>query len=319
MMHALRAHHRGGPEVLIYEEAPVPVPGPGEVLLRVHAAGITFTELLWDATWLRDGRSRTPIIPAHEVAGRVLETGEGVDTVRVGEPVFGLIPFDRDGAAAECVVVPQENIALRPLEIDPVHAAALPLAALTALQALVDHGGVREDSRVLVQGAAGAVGIFAVQLARLRGAHVIAVAREQDSEYLQLMGAEHVIDYTTASVTAAGDGYDLVLYAANGTPTEATYSALRPGGVLVCLNAPPDAALLQRHGIRGEFFIVDANRGQMDELANLAKTQQLSIPIAATFPLSEGRAAFESGARHGRLPGKTVLVVEAPGTRLASS
>lgn len=318
-MRALRAHHRGGPEVLIYEQAPVPTPGTGEVLLRVHAAGITFTELVWDATWLRDGQSRTPIIPAHEVAGRVVQTGPGVDTVRVGEPVFGLIPFDRDGAAAEYVIAPQENIALRPLEIDPVHAAALPLAALTALQALVDHGRIADGQRVLVQGAAGAVGIFAVQLARLRGAHVTAVAREQHREYLQLMGAEDVIDYTSAPVTADGDGYDLALYAANGAPAESTYAALRTGGVLVCLNAPPDAGLLHRYGIRGEFFIVDANRGQMDELANLATTQQLSVPIAATFSLADGRAAYESGARHGRLPGKTVLVVEAAGTRPASS
>ncbi|NNC10888.1 NADP-dependent oxidoreductase [Planctomonas sp. JC2975] len=295
------------------------MPGPGEVLLRVQAAGITFTELVWDATWFRDGQPRTPVIPAHEVAGRVVESGPQVDTVRVGDPVFGLIPFDRDGASAEYAVVPQENVALRPLEVDPIHAAALPLAALTALQALVDHGGILEGQRVLVQGAAGAVGIFAVQLARLRGAHVTAVAREQDREYLQLMGAEHVIDYTSTPVTADGDGYDLALYAANGAPTEATYAAVRTGGVLVCLNAPPDGELLNRYGIRGQFFVVEANRGQMDELANLAKTQQLSIPIAATFPLAEGRAAYESGARHGRLPGKTVLVVETAGTWLASS
>ena len=317
MMKAVRAHERGGPEVLVYEEAPVPAPGPGEVLVRVHAVGITFAELTWDETWTRDGEPRTPTIPGHEVAGRVVEVGDGVDTVVVGDPVFGLVPFDRDGGAAEYAVLPQDWVALRPLEVDPVHAAALPLAALTALQALVDHGGVHEGSRVLVQGAAGAVGVFAVQLAKLRGAHVTAVAREQDREYLHMLGADEVLDFTDEPIPAsegADAGYDVALFAANGSPSDDLYASVRPGGVLVSLNGPPDAALTERHGIRGSFFIVSADRAQLDELAQLARTQRLSIPIAATWALKDARAAFESGRTHGRLPGKTVLVVEAPAT-----
>jgi len=160
-MMALRAHARGGPEQLVYEAAPVPVPGPGEALAAVHAAAITFAELSWDESWTtRDGRDRTPVIPSHEVSGTVAALGPGADGVTVGEEVYGLIDFDRDGAAAEYVTVPAAHLAARPRSVSDEEAATLPLAALTAWQALVDHAAVKPGERVLVQGGAGGAQAF---------------------------------------------------------------------------------------------------------------------------------------------------------------
>src|ERR1700735_3419148 len=170
-MMALRAHTRGGPEQLVYEQAPAPVPGPGEALVAVHAAAITFAELTWDLSWTtRDGRDRTPVIPSHEMSGTVAALGPGTSGVGPGDEVYGLIAFDRDGAAAEYVAMPAAELAARPRSVSHQAAAALPLAALTAWQALVDHAALKAGERVLVHGGAGGVGVYGVQLAAaLRG------------------------------------------------------------------------------------------------------------------------------------------------------
>lgn len=310
-MHALRAHRRGGAEVLEYENAPRPRIGDTDVLVRVRTAGITFAELSWDATWERDGAPRTPTVPAHEMAGTVAAAGDHVDTVSPGDEVLGLVPFDRDGAAADYVAVPQRNLALRPSGVDAVHAAALPLAALTALQALVDHGRIATNSRVLILGAAGAVGNFAVQLAHLRGARVTAMARGTDAELLRSLGADDVLDFTSQNIDLPPAGFDIALHCTSGDPAQQTYAALRAGGVLISLNGPLDSTLLDRYSITGAFFIVSADRAQLDELAQLVAEKKLLVPIAATFALADGRAAYLSGSSRERRPGKTVLLVNA--------
>ena len=148
-MMALRAHARGGAEQLVYEQAPVPVPGPGEALVEVHAASITFAELTWDESWTtRDGRDRTPVIPSHEVSGIVRGLSENAPGLSTGEEVYGLIAFDRNGAAADYVTAPAADLADRPRSVSHAQAASLPLAALTAWQALTDHAGLRPGERV---------------------------------------------------------------------------------------------------------------------------------------------------------------------------
>src|SRR5947209_2444135 len=196
-MTALRAHRRGGPEVLVVERAPVPVPGAGEVLMLVRAAAITFDELTWDETWTRDGVSRTPVIPSHEVSGVVSEIASGVTDFGPGEEVYGLIDFDRDGAAAEFVAVPAADLAAKPSTVSHVVAAALPLAGLTALQALVDHAAVQPGEAVLVHGGAGGVGALTVQLAAILGARVTATVRSDAREIVGGFGAQRVIDVRT--------------------------------------------------------------------------------------------------------------------------
>src|ERR1700743_2193585 len=188
-MTALRAHCQGGPEVLVVERAPVPVPAADEVLVAVHAGAITFDELNWPQTWTRDGVSRTPVILSHEVSGVVSDIGQDVVDFAIGDPVCGLIGFERDGAAADFVAVPAVDLALKPLTLPHPVAAVLPLAGLTAFQALTDHAGVRAGEAVLVHGGAGGVGALAVQLASIIGAEVTATVRSDAADLLRGFGA----------------------------------------------------------------------------------------------------------------------------------
>ena len=188
-MKAVRAHERGGPEVLRYEDAPVPDVGANEVLVEVHAAAVTAGELAWEETWRSsDGADRTPIIPSHEFSGVIAQVGGGVSSLTLGAQVYGLIDLNHDGAAAEYVSLPQEAVVPRPLRLSHVESAALPLAALTAWQALSDRAQVRPGERVFIQGGAGGVGSLAVQLAKALGADVTATASKDDEPPGQVIG-----------------------------------------------------------------------------------------------------------------------------------
>jgi NADPH:quinone reductase-like Zn-dependent oxidoreductase len=308
-MTALRAHRRGGPEVLAVEQAPVPAPAAGEILVAVRAAAITFDELTWEETWTRDGVSRTPVIPSHELSGVVHETSSGIAAFSVGDEVYGLIRFDRDGAAADFVAVPAADLAARPSTVSHARAAALPLAGLTALQALVDHAAIQPGEAVLVQGGAGGVGALTVQLAAILGAHVTATVRSDAEELLRGFGAERVIDVRTEAFDESGAAYDVVIDTVGGQTLERSFGVLRRGGRLVALSAPPPPGRADEYGVTATFFIVTPNRDQLAELAALVDSGRLRVEIAETFSLGKGREAFESGRRPGRRAGKTVIIV----------
>jgi NADPH:quinone reductase-like Zn-dependent oxidoreductase len=301
-MNALRAHRRGGPEVLVYEQAPIPTPGDDEVLVAVHAAAITFDELTWEPTWERNGKDRTPIIPSHEFCGEVVVLGSGVTSVIAGESVYGMVPWESDGAAAEFVAVPATQVAARPTSLSAVEAAALPLPALTAQQALFDHADLQEGDRVLVLGGAGGVGGYVVQMAAAAGADVTATSRGA-IDYVRELGARRVIDVRSEPVE--GNTYDVVIDTVSG---EVPYALVREGGRLVTLQTPPDEAKAEKLGIKAAFFIVTADTEQLTRLARRVDEQGLRVTIAATFPLEQGAAAFASRSTHG--PGKTVLTVK---------
>jgi NADPH:quinone reductase-like Zn-dependent oxidoreductase len=308
-MMALRAHKRGGPEQLVYEEAPVPAPGPAEVLIAVHAAAITFEELTWDETWAaEDGRDRTPVIPSHEVSGTVAALGEDVTGVAVGDQAFGLIGFNHDGAAAEYATMPAAEIAARPMSLSHAETATLSLSALTAWQALNDYANLEPGERVLVQGGAGGVGIYAVQLAAILGAHVTATGSSAQADFVQRLGAASFLATKDGTVTNMPSGFDVVIDTVGGPVLEASYPLLRPGGRLVTLAAPPSPERAAALGGRAMFFIVTPDTAELSSLAELADEDRLQAVVSQTFPLSEGRQAFES-ARHPRPPGKTVLIV----------
>lgn len=308
-MMALRAHARGGPEQLVYEQAPAPSAGPGEVLIAVHAAAITFAELTWDLEWTtQDGKDRTPVIPSHEMSGTVAGLGAGVVGRAAGDEVIGLIDFDRDGAAAEYVVTPSAGLAAKPRSLSHLAAATLPLAALTAWQALVDHAALEPGERVLVQGGAGGVGIFAVQLAAILGGHVTATGRSTDAGFVRDLGAERFISVEAGHPGQAGGGFDVVIDTVGGAVLDGSYGLLREGGRLVTLGAPPDQELAGRYKVHAMFFVVKPDAGELARLAELADTGRLRAVISQTFPLAEGQKAFESGGG-ARRPGKTVLVV----------
>jgi NADPH:quinone reductase-like Zn-dependent oxidoreductase len=307
-MRALRAHTRGGPEVLVYESVRRPTAKVGELLIAVHAAGITFAELTWPETWSSGGVDRTPIVPSHEVSGVVAEVGDGVTDVSVGNEVYGLVPFDRDGAAAEYVAVPAGFVAAKPRSVSHVVAAAAALPALTAWQALVDHAVVKAGDRVLVHGSAGGVGAFATQLAVALGARVTGTAHTKDVAYVGSLGAERVIDDHTALDGERGV-FDLAIDAVGALTPEALYAALRRGGRLLTLQEPPSQELADKYGVTADFFIVEVDRESLEWLAEMIDAGKLQVAVAATFPLSEGRAAYGSGATRRERPGKTVLVV----------
>jgi NADPH:quinone reductase-like Zn-dependent oxidoreductase len=309
-MTTLRAHHRGGPEVLVVERAPIPAPAAGEVLIAVYAAAITFDELNWEETWERDGVDRTPIIPSHEVSGVVAAVADDVTDFAVGDEVYGLISFDRDGAAAEYVAVPAADLAPRPATASHVVAAALPLAGLTAWQALDDHARVQPGERVLVLGGAGGVGALTVQLAALLGAEVATTVRSDSARDLVTgFGGVRVIDTRTEEFDGPDADYDVVIDTVGGQTLQRSVETLRPGGRLVTLSAPPPPGLAEAFQIEATFFIVVPDRRQLGRIAELVDTAKLQVPIANTFPLVDGRAAFESGRRPDRRPGKTVLSV----------
>jgi NADPH:quinone reductase-like Zn-dependent oxidoreductase len=306
-MKALRAHRRGGAEQLVYEDAPRPVPGEVEVCVRVEAAAITFDELTWPETWEREGVDRTPVIPSHEFSGVVAAVGSEVAHLAVGDAVFGLVPFDRDGAAAEYVVVPEELCVRRPESVSGVVAAAAALPALTAWEALGEHLGLVAGQRLLVHGAAGAVGSFVAQFARRQGLSVTGTARtETSAARARQVGVDEVL--VTGEAAPSGlRPFDGAINAAGADTPAWLYRAVRRGGRLVTLQEPPDQELAAEQGIEARFFIVELRRSELEGLAALLAQGGTEVAIAQTFPLAQGQLAYAS--RDHSPPGKTVLLV----------
>jgi len=308
-MKAVRGHTRGGPEVLRYEQAPVPAVGAGELLVEVHAAAVTPGELAWDATWeTARGQARTPMIPSHEFSGVVAEAGPGVDDLAHGDQVYGLIDFHHDGAAAEYVSLPREVVVRRPTTLSHVESAALPLAALTAWQALSDHARVQSGERVFIQGGAGGVGSLAVQLAKAFGANVTATASADDEPFVRSLGADGVVPSVADALSADSPPFDVLLNTFGGPVPVESYGLVRPGGRLVTLTQPPDESMVRARGIQGFFFVVKPDPEQLQRIAGLADKGELRPVIARTFPLAEASLAYGPPPVPHR-PGKTVLVV----------
>lgn len=310
-MKAVRTHGRGGPEQLFFEDAPMPKLRSGDVLVRVRATGITPAELTWDETYQHaDGTPRIPGIPGHEPSGVIEQTAPDVADFQAGDEVYGLADFPRDGAAAEFAAVRAGNLALKPRSITNVQAAALPLSALTAWQALFEHAQLAAGQSVLVHGGAGGVGTLAVQLARWRGARVAATASARDTALLSNLGADEVIDYHATRFEDVVRDIDVVLDTIGGETRERSWRVLRKGGVLVTLVSPVPPDVAEQHGVRGMFFIVRGNRKQLDQITGLVDTGKLKPVLSEVFPLARAREAFEQGAA-GHGPGKIVLQMDA--------
>jgi NADPH:quinone reductase-like Zn-dependent oxidoreductase len=266
----------------------------------VHAAAITFAELSWDLSWTsRDGRDRTPVIPAHEVSGIVAGLGPGAGRVAIGEEVYGLIDFDRDGAAAEYVTLPAACLAARPRTGSHAEAATLPLAALTAWQALADYAALEPGGQVLVQGGAG-VGSYAVQLAAILGGTVTATGYARQRDFVLGLGATTFLasgagaDAGYQSVAPAG--FDVVIDTVGGAVLDASYRLTRRGGRLVTLGTPPSADKAAALGVLATFFVVTPDAAELERLAELVDGGRLRPVVSQTFPLRDGRRAFESAA-----------------------
>ncbi len=292
-MRAVRLLAPGGPEQLAFETLPTPTPGPGEVLVRVHAAAITRDELEWPV-------DRLPAIPSYELSGTVADAGPGADRTAAGDAVYALTGFDRDGAAADFALVAAERVAPRPRSFDDVASAALPLAALSAWQGLFDHGALEPGQRVLVHGATGGVGHLAVQLARWRGAHVVAAVSAERAKEARALGAAEVVD--PDGFADAVEPVDLVFDTAGGERLARSPAVLRPGGRLVSIAEEPPA------GAGGLYFTVEPSREQLVEIGRLADGGALRPRVAEVFALERAREAFERSLAGGA-GGKIVLRV----------
>jgi NADPH:quinone reductase-like Zn-dependent oxidoreductase len=295
-MRAIRLHPPGGVDGLRLDDVDAPSPRPGDAIVRVHAAAITRDELEWPT-------DRLPAIPSYESSGVVEAVGEVAGDVAVGDEVFALHGFDRDGAAAELSVVAAAFLAPKPRSLGHVEAAAVPLAGLTAWQGLFDHGRLEGGQRVLIHGAAGGVGGFAVQLARSRGAHVVGTASTHNVDAVRALGADEVVDHTSVRFEEAIQPVDVVFDTVGGTLLERSPGVLKTGGRLVSVAAEPP------EGSGGVYFVVEPSRDQLVELARLADAGDLRPAIDAVFPLEEARAAFERSLEPTGRRGKIVLRV----------
>ena len=314
-MKAVRLHGRGGPEQLVYEDAPTPELTPGDALIRVRATGITPAELTWDDTYSNcDGSARLPAIPGHEVSGVVESLAPGVTEVSIGDEIYALTSFCRDGAAAEYVAVRAADLARKPKTLDAVQAAAVPLSALTVWQAFFDHAHLAPGQRVLIHGGAGGVGTFAVQIASWHGAHVVATSAAHNRAFLLGLGAKEVIDYQAARFEDVGRDFDVVLDTIGGDTRQRSWRVLKPGGILVSLPEPvpeDEADAYGTGGRRSVFFIVRPDRDQLGRIAALIDSGALQPVIADTIPLAQARQAFERGTA-GHTRGKLLLKVGTP-------
>jgi NADPH:quinone reductase-like Zn-dependent oxidoreductase len=291
VMRVVRLRAPGGPEQLELEESDRPRPGPGEALVRVHAAAITRDELGWPV-------DRLPAIPSYELSGVVEEIGQDVAGVAAGDEVLALTLFDRDGVAADYAVVPAELLAPRPRALSHAESAAIPLPALSAWQGLFDHGRLTAGERVLIHGAAGGVGQFAVQFARAAGAHVIGSASAASRDAVLALGAHQVVD--AAGFEDAVEPVDVVFDTVGGERLRRSPAVLRAGGRLVSVAEDP--------GDGGVFFIVAPDRDQLSTISDRAGTGELRPPTVEVFPLTSAREAFARSLEPGRR-GKVVLVV----------
>ncbi|GCE23775.1 NADP-dependent oxidoreductase [Dictyobacter kobayashii] len=308
-MKAIRIHGHSDPAELVYEDVPQPQPGPGEVLVRVYAAGVIAPELTWSETYeTRAGIKRTLPIPGHDLSGVVDAVGAGVNDINVGSAVYALTAFDRDGSAAEYMIALPEELAPRPRSLDHVQAAAVPLTALTAWQAFFKHGGLVAGQRVLIHGAAGGVGVFAVQLARWAGAYVIGTGSARNRDFLRDLGANEVIDYTSTRFEDAVNEVDMVLDMVGGDTQERSWQVLKKDGVLISVASPPSVEQAKAHGVRSVWFIVEPDRQQLLQIGQLIDSGKIRPIVDTVFPLSEGRQAYAQGAK-GRTRGKIVLRV----------
>ncbi|WP_248961977.1 NADP-dependent oxidoreductase [Sphaerisporangium perillae] len=310
-MRAIGQDMLGGPEVLKEIEAERPAPGPTEVLVRVHAAGVNPTDWKHRATGGMLGQP--PFVLGWDVSGVVDSVGVGTTLYKPGDEVFGMLRYPYGhGAFAEYVAAPARTFARKPRKIDHVRAAALPLAALTAWQALVDTAEVRAGQRVLVHAAAGGVGHLAVQIAKAQGAHVIGTASAAKHEFLRGLGADELVDYRSVDFAEAIEDVDVVIDTIGGDYGPRSLRTLREGGVIVSLVLSNTAADLraqaEKLGIRAEAMLVEPDHAAMKAIAALVEEGRLHAEIDTVLPLEQAAKAHELGET-GRTTGKIVLTV----------
>jgi len=308
IMKAVTLHSYGEPEVLVLEEMPRPQIGTGEVLIRVHAAGVN--PLDWKVraghvTWMKH---RLPLIPGWDVSGVVEAVAPDVTDFKIGDAVYGMLHFARNGAYAEYVVARPQNLAFKPNAIDHIQAGAVPLAALTAWQSLFEVAGLESGQTVLIHAAAGGVGHFAVQFAKWKGAKVIGTASASNESFLRELGVDEVIDYTTTRFEDLVHDVDVVLDTISGDTQERSWQLLKKRGILVATLGISSPEAAQQHGVQGEGVMVHPGSAQLTQIAALIDAGNLKPAVTTVLPLAEAPRAHEL-SQAGHVRGKIVLQV----------
>lgn len=308
-MKAVRLSAFGGPEALALVDVPKPVPGKGEVLVRVMAAGVNPVDWKIRNGLLKGAGTPLPLTLGCDLSGVIVAVGDGVTDHKPGEAVFTLLSPMKPGSFAQFAVAPAASVAVKPDALDHVVAASLPVAALTAWQALFDQGGLKSGQTVLIQGAAGGVGHLAVQMAKNAGARVIATCSKENAEFVKSLGADVVIDYKAQKFEELAKDVDMVLDTVGGETQRRSMQTLRKDGILVSIVQPPDAAKLKELGVRGVVFMVKPDPRQLAQLAELVVQGRIKPHIEATFPLADFAKALER-SQGGHTKGKLVLKVQ---------
>jgi NADPH:quinone reductase-like Zn-dependent oxidoreductase len=289
-MKAWRVHEFGPPEVMKLETVPRPEPGSGEVLVKVDAAGVG----PWDA-WIRAGKSALPqplpLTPGSDLCGEIVAVGPGVTGPREGAQVYGVTNPRFIGAYAEYAVASAAMVSMKPNSLNSIQAASVPVIAVTAWQALFDHAHLESGQTVVIHGAAGNVGAFAVQLARRAGVQIIATAAAQDIPFLRKLGASTVIDFATERFEEQVRDADAVLDLVGGETQTRSFQVLRRGGRLISAVSPPDQQLAQSRGVDAAFFLVNVTSDYLARITNLLDADELRARVGAVLPLADAREA----------------------------
>jgi NADPH:quinone reductase-like Zn-dependent oxidoreductase len=296
--------------VLILAELQKPEPGLGEILIHVHAAGVTPTELLWyTTTHTKSGTPRTRAVPGHEFSGVITAIGKDVQDFEIGDEVYGMNDWFADGATAEfCITLPQ-NIARKPATLSHEAAASVPIGALTSWQGLIDRAKLEPGESVLIHGGAGAVGLYAVQLAHIRGARVITTVSAQDIDFVKRLGADEAIDYKSSRFEKEVRDVDVIFDAVGGDTLERSWGVLKPDGRMITIAADSEGTADQR--VKDAFFIVEPNQKQLVEIAKQLDAGHLGAFVKTTVPLNEASAAYSGAVTHKSGFGKIVIAVSA--------
>jgi NADPH:quinone reductase-like Zn-dependent oxidoreductase len=305
MMKAVVAHEYGAPEVLKFEEVPRPEPKENEALVRVIASAVNPADpLTLSGKYAREFGTHLPLIPGYDIAGVVEKTSANVTKLKVGEAVYGYPTFG--GGWAEYVTVQEWEVAAKPASLNFVEAAAVPMGALTAWQALVDVAKLEAGQTILIHGGSGGVGSFAVQIAKALGARVIATASTANQDLLKQLGADEAVDYTKTTFEDIAKDVDAVLDPVGKETLARSYDVVKKGGIVMSLVARPDPVELKKRGIRGAGISVHPDADDLTEIAHLIDAGKVKPIVTEVLPLSEAIAAQQQAATH-HTRGKVVL------------
>jgi NADPH:quinone reductase-like Zn-dependent oxidoreductase len=307
-MKAIVIHEYGGPEVLKYEDVPRPEPKDDQLLVRVIAAGVNPVDGLIRAGMFANEDRTFPIILGGDIAGVVEKVGNKVTKFKAGDPVFAYVSLNSSGGYAQYALVPEREAAPKPRSVTYIQAAAVPIVAMTAWQALIDTAKLGSGQTVLIHGGSGGVGSFAIQIAKAHGARVIATASTANQDLLKQLGADVAIDYTKQKFEDVAKDVDVVLDSIGKDTLARSYAVAKKGGFIVSLVARPDRAELDKRGIRGAALSVQPNSDELAEIGKLIDEGKIKVIVSQTFPFSEASKAQEQVAT-GHTRGKIVLKV----------